>query len=99
MTTHSNLRQFGFTILESCLMLALLTAFCMVTFAVIQKGPTSVPDSGNPEWQKKGGDESMSTSVPMSGSAILLPEDQREQTGLGSGMPARPQPTEKPRAQ
>lgn len=79
-------------------MLVLLSAFCMVTFAVIQKGPTSVPDTGNPEWKKKGGDESMSSSVPMSGGAIL-PNDQREQTGLGSGLPARQQPAEKSRAQ
>jgi hypothetical protein len=91
-------RKFGFTILESCLMLALLTAFCMVTFAVIKKGQTSVPDADNPEWIKKGGDESMSTTLPVPSGAIL-PEDLGEQTGLGSGTSAKSLPKSKPRDQ
>lgn len=79
-------------------MLVLLTAFSMVTFAVIKKGPTSVPDADNPEWKKNGGDESMRTSLSMP-SGTLLPDDQGEQTGLGSRSPAKSQPVEKPRAQ
>lgn len=91
MTTHFNQRKFGFTILESCLMLVLLTAFCMVTYAVIKRGPTTLPDVNNPEWMKKGGDETMSTTLPMPGGA-LLPDALREQTGLGSGSSARSKP-------
>lgn len=97
MTTQPSQRKLGFTILESCLMLVLLTAFCLVTFAVIKRGPTSVRDADNPEWKKKGGDESTIT-LPISGDT-LLPDVVREQTGLGSGPPARSQPAEKPRAQ
>lgn len=97
MTTHSSLRKSGFTILESCLMLVLLTAFCMVTIAVIKRGQTSVPDADNPEWKKKGGDETMSTTLSMPASA-LLPDVLSEQTGLGSGSSARSQPAGNPPA-
>jgi len=77
-------------------MLVLLTAFCMVTFAVLKRGPTSLPDVDNPEWRKKGGDETMSTTVPMPGGG-LLPDVLGGQTGLGSDASSKSKPADKPR--
>jgi hypothetical protein len=75
-------------------MLVLLTVFCMMTVAVIKRGPTSVPDAENLKWKEKGGDESMTTTLPMPGGA-LLPDVLGEQTGLGSGASAKSQPSGK----
>lgn len=98
MTTHFKHRNLGFTILESLLTLVLLTAFCMVSIAVIMRGQTSVPDADNPEWKKRGGDETMSTALPIPG-GTLLPADMNGQPGVGGGASGRPQAPEKLRAQ
>ena len=98
MTTHFKHRNLGFTILESLLTLVLLTAFCMVSIAVIMRGQTSVPDADNPEWKKRGGDETMSTTLPIPG-GTLLPADMNGQPGVGGGSSSRPQAPEKLRAQ
>lgn len=72
-------------------MLIMLTAFSMVTIAVVKNGMTVRPDGGNDsEWIKKGGDSTMSTALPLSGSS-LLPASIGEETGLGGGVPAKEQ--------
>lgn len=71
--------RLGFTILESLIMLVILTVFSMVTFAVFRKGITRSPDADDPEWKKKGGDASMAV---ISGAPDPLTP---EQSGLGGG--------------
>ncbi|WP_395747305.1 hypothetical protein [Prosthecobacter sp.] len=54
----------GFTILESLVMLGLLTVFSIAAVAILKKGITSSKEAQDPAWLEKGGDESMVTISP-----------------------------------
>jgi hypothetical protein len=72
----------GFTILESILMLGLLTVFSLVVAGVYKKGITKSDEASDPKWLSKGGDESMKTVSPIP-VVPILPGRMAEQPGLG----------------
>jgi hypothetical protein len=72
----------GFTILESIVMLGLLTVFCLVLAGVYKKGITKSDEASDPKWLSKGGDESMKTVSPLP-AVPILPGRMAEQPGLG----------------
>lgn len=45
-------------------MLILLSVFSMMAIAMYNKGISETPVSSDPEWEKKGGDDSMSAAAP-----------------------------------
>lgn len=59
----------GFTFAESLLMLFILTLFSMVSIAVYNKGISKPQGAQDSEWQKKGGDASMTATAPLSSKA------------------------------
>jgi hypothetical protein len=72
----------AFTILESIIMLGLLTVFCLVVAGVYKKVLTKSDEAEDPAWLSKGGDESMKTVNPIPADA-MLPGRMAEQPGLG----------------